>query len=273
MVNISTETDVVRGDSPNIDGRENAGEPRRRLVVERLPLDIVATGNGGLGMVLIGHESHEPMDLAKNIMQASSIVGNKTNASINSAELFDINLPVFFARSTDHCSSFSHPFLLADYSAGIDDTYLICNSDTIYVLWQAVLKKGVMLFRRSTDGGQSFTKQVEIPGISMFHPTGHPVYNGSMVLTQDGNLMGAIRNDIKSPSGEPRDAGAEVIFTAIDKSGVIVESRKLSEERAQVAIFPSVASSGTNVYVAWSETSKGMPTSIKFRKATVNYES
>jgi hypothetical protein len=270
-IDLSHDTNVVLvsgTDSPSLNPN------RRSRVFERLPLDIVATGDGHVNMVLIGHETYGPDDIMKAMMESKpadkGIRMEAGSGEIGYGHFLDINLPVYFAKSVSFASSFSTPLLLAEYSAGIDDTYLVCNSNNAHVIWRTVTENDAIYCRSSTDGGKSFGARVQVPGIRIFLPQPSPIHNGAIVSSHDGKLLVAMRNDLKSLSTFPLEVMSEILFSASANAGsTFSDPQKLSSDSAQAAIFPSIDADGVHVFVAWSEARKGGPTLIKFTKGLI----
>jgi hypothetical protein len=281
-IDLSEDTIVVQGDRQ--ENKDDASGDRvgrtRRSVFEKLPFEIVAAGEGVLYMVLIGHESYGQRDFLESLMRfRPSTEGGKTTPVASNAanpNLLDINLPIYFAKSVDYGSSFTNPVYLEDYSAGIDDTYLLRSDKDVHVIWRAVAQGGVLMSRTSTDGGKSFQPTVQIPKIKIFHPTGSPSNSGAIITSPNGRIFIAMRKDIQSRLSKPLEPDSEMFFSASFDAGMtFTDTTRLSENPGgdsvhNTCVYPSIYSvNGKYVYIAWSEIQNGSSFSLKFRKGII----
>lgn len=285
-INLSKDTIVVQGDLQENKDKDNnndrvVGGRTRRSVFEKLPFEIVTAGEGILYTVLIGHESYDQRDLLESLMRLGPSMeeGKATPVMSNAANPnpLDINLPLYFAKSVDYGSSFASPTHLGDYSAGIDDTYLLRSDKGVHVIWSDVAQGGVLTSRTSTDGGKSFQPTVQIPEIKIFHPTGSPSNSGTIITSPNGRIFIVTRKDIQTDLSKLQELGSEIFFSASFDSGMtFTDTTRLSENPGGDSVhnttcaYPSIYSvDGKYVYVAWTEIQNGTSFSLKFRKGVI----
>jgi hypothetical protein len=93
---------------------------------------------------------------------------------------------IFYGRSTDGGSTWSSPINLSDLAgANTHKTAVLAFEDTIFVAWDESERTGQVFLAKSTDGGLSFGRPVQISAANLQRGRGH---SPAMVRDSEGTL-------------------------------------------------------------------------------------
>jgi hypothetical protein len=157
----------------------------------------------------------------------------------------DGNFDIFYRRSTDGGATFGPIINLSDNQGISNHPAIAVSSDNVYVVWHDETPGNFdILYRRSTDGGASFTESTknlsDNPGGS-FSPAISAFENNVHVVWQDfspGN------NDILyTRSVDGGSTFPEMVKNLSDNSGT----------SSDIAFNPAIATVGDTVHVVWDD--------------------
>jgi LVIVD repeat len=159
---------------------------------------------------------------------------------------------IAFKKSSDGGGTFGNSISLANNNAaavmteiGLGDnaTYapaIAVSGNNVYVAWTAQNKE--ILLRKSIDGGTTFGNIIKL-GIN-------PGYSASPSLAVSGNNVYVAWQDVMQGNKEI------LLRKSIDGGTTFGSINNLSNNAAD-SIFPAIAVSGNNVYVAWQDVMQG----------------
>lgn len=130
----------------------------------------------------------------------------------------------------------------------------VFSGNSIYVVWTDTTS-GVpgIFFAKSTDGGQSFSKPVNIGTAN----SGDSAY--ATITSQDNNIYVTWQGSFTS--------NPVVYFTKSKDSGNTFEKPIIISDKSKNSAFPQVASNTNHVYVTWIEKSENDTTNVIFSKS------
>jgi hypothetical protein len=170
------------------------------------------------------------------------------------------NFDIYFKRSIDDGATFSDlPINLSDSNPGPSTAPQIAVSGTnVYVVWHdRTTGNGDIYFIRSTDSGATF------PG---------PIINVSDSISSSGNPQIAVSgNNVFVVWTDPTGDDQDVLFKRSTNDGESFTEPIVNLSNSSIAsIDPQIATSGTNVYVAWEETTGSLDGEIYFTQSTTS---
>ena len=158
-----------------------------------------------------------------------------------------------FRASTDNGNDFSITRVLSQKNeVNANSPQLAVSENTVYVVWEDNSRSGNnnssknfdLLFKASTDGGSNFTNTRVLtrnPGGS-FDPQTAVAGENMYVVWEDNT------------AGDDISLNWEVRFRGVLYNGAnTTDTKILSENIGEVADFPQIAASETNLYVVWSD--------------------
>ena len=155
------------------------------------------------------------------------------------------NSEVLFARSTDGGRSFGSLVNLSNTPVGSIGPDIAASGTNVYVIWSDFTAGNFEIFlRRSSDNGASFGNAVNL---SMDARTSS---NGA-ISTSNSDVYVVWRDET---SGNP-----EILFRMSNDGGATFGSAINLSKNTGESVSPVIASSGTNVFVAWSDNTLGNP--------------
>ncbi len=146
---------------------------------------------------------------------------------------------IFFKYSTDGGLTWSEDTCLTDHSAGSDYPSVAAEGSDVHIVWEKKLNGNYEIFyKHSSNGGQSWEDEIRLtndPGKS---------YQPSLAVSG---------SDVHVVWYEDRDGQWEIYYKrSTDKGLTWSEDVRLTDNPAD-AYFPSVAASGQNVNIVWSD--------------------
>jgi hypothetical protein len=193
---------------------------------------------------------------------------------------------IFFARSTNGGGSFDKPVDISapirnngsTYGASYSPQIAVAGSN-IYVTWIEDVyapsqdrRDSHILFARSNDGGRTFQGPLDISGgasgipepespSSSLSPLTYPRYasNPQIAASGDGSayVVWTVHPLIPATRTQQGRAGeGDIFFTKVRPDGSSSEPVNLSNNSGE-SRSPRIGSSGSNVYVAWADDTRG----------------
>lgn len=171
---------------------------------------------------------------------------------------------VYFAKSTDVAATFSIPVLIS--SVGVFPQVAF-NGSNVYVMFIKVKDTGKVgcFFARSVDGGATFATPYEITdGSAAEAKFDTPC---SMTLDGTGNIY-CTWNDGRRPG-----SGSDIFVAKSTDAGASFSSNVMvngtSTNSSQIRTGPSIAVTGSNVYITWrqEDDAQGSNRKIYFAKS------
>jgi len=152
------------------------------------------------------------------------------------------NYDILFAKSVDGGKSFQNTTNLSNSIAISERPTIVANDNNVYVIWvENGLNEMNILFRKSTDGGNTFDPTIHLGS------SGHakvPVLPKSMDAFGD-NVYVAWRH-----LTEDGETGSILLRSSKDTGNTFGETIRISSN-AEFTSSPRVATSNDNVYVVW----------------------
>jgi hypothetical protein len=157
-----------------------------------------------------------------------------------------------FRASNDNGNNFSITRVLSQKNdVNANSPQLAASENTVYIVWEDNSRSGNgssknfdLLFRVSTNGGSNFTNTKVL--------TKNPGDSFDPQTAISGENMYAVWED--NTAGEGISLNWEVRFRGTLYNGAnTTETKILSENIGQVADFPQIAASETELYVVWSD--------------------
>jgi hypothetical protein len=154
-----------------------------------------------------------------------------------------------FRASNDNGDNFDISRLLSQKNVlSANSPQLAISENIVYVVWEDNSRSGNknfdLLYRASTDGGSTFTNRTLVtrnPGDS-FDPQAAVLQENMYAVWEDNT------------AGIEKSLNWDVRFRGMSYNGANVTSTKiLSQNIGQVADFPQIAASESNLYVVWSD--------------------
>jgi hypothetical protein len=155
------------------------------------------------------------------------------------------NYEVFFTASTTGGASFTDVINLSNNAEYSGYPQISASGNNVYVVWQdysAATNNIDIYFRKSTDGGASFTDVINLSnnaGVSQ-----------NFQLITSGNNVYVVWQD-----GTP--GNYEVFFTASTTGGASFTDVINLSNNAGVSSLPQISTSQNNVFVVWQDNSLG----------------
>jgi hypothetical protein len=154
------------------------------------------------------------------------------------------NGDIYFRRSVDNGTSFGSTENLSNSPGNSTDAQIAVNQNYVYVLWSDdTTGNGDIYFRRSVDNGTSFrtTENLSV---------------NSTALSSRPQIF-AVGSNVYLAWTEPAAGNNEIFFRHSNDNGVSFGGgRPISKTPSvdgEYALFPRIASIGSNVYVVWQD--------------------
>jgi hypothetical protein len=165
---------------------------------------------------------------------------------------------IYFYRSTDHGSTFSHGTLLTTSANDVQDPEIVVTSNGhVYVTYDAVLHQGnqaydVLLYNKSTDCGATFSSSRLLTTFNRFSYVDRPAAAPAPVQVGAEDSVGD--NETEAPAGRRRDCGdfSEACASGYTYPRVGAAPRATADQYA--------APSDETVYVVFEQTIPGTET-------------
>jgi hypothetical protein len=159
---------------------------------------------------------------------------------------------VFYKRSTDGGKSFEKLINLSNYSGwGINPQIAFSQNNTVYVIWtnNAQQYYGQIYFTRSTDGGKSFEKLINLSNYSGWG------IDPQIAFSQNNTVYVIWTNNAQEYNAQ--DYYGQIYFTRSTDGGKSFERIKNAGDDIGFNGFPQIALSDNNVYLAWTSNDTG----------------
>jgi hypothetical protein len=158
------------------------------------------------------------------------------------------NGDIYFKRSVDNGTSFGSTENLSNNPGNSTDPQIAVYQNNVYVVWSdATTGNGDIYFKRSVDNGTTFD---EIKNVSINS-------TGSSSFPQ----MSAVGSNIYVAWIDTTTGNNEIFFRQSNNTGESFRgARELSKTISvdgEYALFPSISSIGSNVYVVWQDKVSG----------------
>lgn len=146
-----------------------------------------------------------------------------------------------------------------------DRPEIIRNGNYVYIAWEDY-RNGAgsdIYFNRSTDNGQTW----ELRAVGPLDNTDVPGLNNSQMLelSNSGNFVYCVWHDYRSPGGF-----VDIYFaSSFDYGQTWKADQHMDGSATATSMYPSIASSGTYVYLAWQDNRSGSD-DIYFMRSTDN---
>ena len=152
---------------------------------------------------------------------------------------------ILFTRSTDCGASFSTPIPVSNDIPGSSFLFLNAidaNGDNVYVVWTRVTDVSSIYVAKSSNGGVTFSNPVQVEsGGNARAP---------VIAVSGTNVYVAWQDFSTSPMG----LESEIFFAAsIDGGNTFSTPVNVSDNPPTFSRTPSIAASGNNVFVVWSD--------------------
>lgn len=150
---------------------------------------------------------------------------------------------------------FTNATSISSVSGNSELPSLLVSSDGIFTIWtETESGKSNVLFSKSTDGGFTFDKPVNLSALANGQSS-YPQFvegNNHIYVTWQSALSGT----------------SNILLTRSLDDGTSFEKPIQLSDGSQLSAFPQVALSGNNVYSSWIEKSADNSTNIIFAKST-----
>ncbi len=171
-------------------------------------------------------------------------------------------------RSTDGGKTFSEPAFISEdgwiakFCPHAGSSVIADRNDRIHSLWFTAGKQRVddagIYYTYSDDAGESFA-----PRQLLDSTPAHTVLHAQVVEDASGRLWGVWENFLEGDQRKPQIFMAHRAPDATEWS-----ERYLVSEGGITSMLPSLATDGTNIYVAWTE-KNGETSTVKLRTASL----
>ncbi|MCV0391990.1 MAG: glycoside hydrolase [Nitrosopumilus sp.] len=169
---------------------------------------------------------------------------------------------ILISKSTDGGVTFSTPKNISNNSGASTTPFAIVDGANIFIAWTYRYQDdshSEIYFSKSTDGGNTFSTPQKISNDSSF--------SSLPFLTIDGKNIFVTWFDI-TYSNNRSYKNMEVSFSkSIDGGDTFSEPKNISNNEG-FSSFPSIASDGTNLFVAWQDNTSLSNTDILVSKST-----
>jgi hypothetical protein len=162
---------------------------------------------------------------------------------------------ISYRRSTDSGATFEAPITLGSIGAStLPNQKIVVDGTKVYVVWQ---NGNDIAFRRSTDSGATFEAEVNLSSTAEASALSH-------IAASSNNVFVVWREDT---AGDANDK--DIRFKSSTDGGATFGGVTDLSSNTILANFPIVASSGNDVFIAWSEETSGSSNGeIRFSKGT-----
>ncbi len=180
-----------------------------------------------------------------------AVVGSTVHVSWNDDR--DGNNEIYYKRSTDGGATWDADLRLTSDTAFSNMASISANDSDVYVAW-ADRREGrpQVYWKHSTDRGVTWGQDVKLAASQMF------AYNPSILATD--SLLQLVWND-------SREGVTEVYYKRSRNKGEVWSMDERLSETSNNSQIPSIAASGTNVHVVWTD-SRGGTTVIYHTRST-----
>jgi hypothetical protein len=151
---------------------------------------------------------------------------------------------ILYSRSTNAGGSFNSKINLSENTGFSEFPAIAASGNNVHVVWHDDTSENSEIFyRRSTDGGASFTE----PTKNLSNDAG---FSDSPAIAASGNNVHVVWRDSSS--------GIDILYKKSQDGGAAFPNviKNLSSNSG-ISEFPAIAASGNNVHVVWSDTTSG----------------
>jgi predicted secreted protein with PEFG-CTERM motif len=151
-------------------------------------------------------------------------------------------------------SGFTNPINISNNTGNSTNPQMVFSGNSVYVTWlNTVSGTPSIFFTKSTDGGSSFGKPIDL-GMASSGDYGLP-----SISHQGSNVYIAWQGFV---SGNPI-----IYFSKSSDDGVTFEKPLILSDKSKNSAFPQIVSSTNHVYVTWIEKAEDDSTNIVFTKS------
>jgi hypothetical protein len=185
--------------------------------------------------------------------QLSLAISNNIIYILSSGHTNSGNYEIFFRKSTDGGNSFTKAINVSNGIGQSTSPYIFANANNLYVIYSDNTTGNYeIFFRKSTDGGNSFTK-----AINLSNDIGQST---SPYIFSTANNLYVIYSDNTT-------GNYEIYFRkSTDGGNSFTKAINLSNDTG-LSDFPEISASGNSVYVVWVDKTLGNY-EIFYRKST-----
>jgi hypothetical protein len=179
------------------------------------------------------------------------------------------NYDIYFKKSTDGGATFSKGINISNNSGYSEHPQIAVSGSNVYVAWtDNTLLNQEILFKMSTDGGNTFYKSINLSNnsgssynqeIAVFANNVYVVWEDKTDnLKNSNNNSGGNNINNVTISTNAVSVNSSIVVKASTDGGNTFKNIKIitNDAGGPVESYPKIAASGSNVYVVWNV---GMP--------------
>jgi len=162
------------------------------------------------------------------------------------------NTDIFFRRSLDNGSTWQSALQLTDNTGQSENPAIAASGANVYVAWEGIISGNEEIyFRMSADSGSTWNSSKRM--------TNNTGFSRVPSIAASGANVGAVWFD--STPGN-----AEIYFRRSADNGSTWQTSKRLTNNSGSSCRPAIAAGGSNIYVAWYDSTPGNP-EIYFRRS------